>query len=71
MQRLFGKLESWVFYLLIFAVPFQARLILHQWTQPFSQWTSAYLYGTDILIFLLFIFWIVRALNESRGAMGI
>ncbi len=35
-------------------------MVLHSWTQPFSQWTSAYFYGTDILLGLLFIFWLAR-----------
>ncbi len=59
-------LERLIFYLLVFTVPFQARLVLHRWVQPFNQWTSAYLYGTDILIFLLFVFWAVRAARAGR-----
>ena len=59
------KLERVIFYLLIFAVPVQSRLILHEWTQPFNQWTSAYLYGTDILLAAIFIFWLVRNLRAA------
>lgn len=55
------KLESIIFYLLIFFIPVQSRLILYRWTQPFNQWTSAYLYGTDILLAMLFAFWLARA----------
>ena len=54
------KIESLFFYLLIFSIPIQARLILHSWTKPFNQWTSASLYGTDILLGALFILWLVR-----------
>ena len=32
-------------------------------TKPFNQWTSAYLYGTDILLATIFILWLVRTFN--------
>ncbi|MBI2670009.1 MAG: O-antigen ligase family protein [Candidatus Yanofskybacteria bacterium] len=64
-QYLFKKLESAVFYLLIFAVPVQARVILYEWTRPFNQWTNTYLYGTDILLVTLFVFWIIRIMAGS------
>ncbi|MBI2063717.1 MAG: O-antigen ligase family protein [Candidatus Yanofskybacteria bacterium] len=59
------KLERIIFYLLIFTVPVQARVILHSWTRPFNQWTSAYLYGTDILLGVLFLFWLARVFKGS------
>ncbi|MEK7615824.1 MAG: O-antigen ligase family protein [Patescibacteria group bacterium] len=37
-------------------MPFQARFVLGSWTQPFNEWTSAFLWGTDILFVLLIIF---------------
>ena len=52
------KIEGLIFYLLIFSIPFQARIILHKWTEPFNQWTSAYVYGTDVLLFVVLIFWL-------------
>lgn len=60
-QYLISKLETVVFYLLIFAVPVQARVILHKWTEPFNQWTSAYLYGTDILLAAILFLWLIRS----------
>ncbi len=66
MRKVFGKLETWIFYLLVFAIPFETRVIVARWTQPFNEWTAGFIYGTDILIFLLFILWAIRALkNES------
>lgn len=62
------KLESLFFYLLVFMMPVQARLILHRWTQPFNQWTSAYLYGTDILLAAIFILWLIRVIGNKRPA---
>jgi O-antigen ligase len=59
-MKLLKNPERLVFYLLVFSIPIQSRLVLHSWTQPFSQWTSAYLYGTDILLGLLFLLWIWR-----------
>lgn len=60
-QYLLKKIEGDVFYLLIFAIPVQARVILHSWIQPFNQWTSAYLYGTDILLAAIFVLWLARS----------
>ncbi len=53
-------LEKIVFYVLVFCLPFQTRKILYQWGGSFNEWTSAYLYLTDILIILLFLFWAWR-----------
>ncbi len=53
-------LEKLVFYVLVFCLPFQTRKILYQWGGSFNEWTSAYLYLTDILIILLFLFWAWR-----------
>ncbi len=64
------KLEQIVFYFLIFAVPFQVRLIWAKWTQPFNEWTSGAIYGTDILIILLLIFWLVRSRPKFRLGPG-
>jgi len=55
------RLEKICFYFLIFCLPFQTRLILHQWGGEFNEWNSAYLYLTDILILLLLMLWLVRS----------
>ncbi len=60
------KLETVIFCLLIFTVPMQARVILHEWTKPFNQWTSAYLYGTDILLAVIFLFWLSRGFGTVK-----
>ena len=38
-----------------------------RWTRPFNEWTAGFVYGTDILIFLLFVFWIARALKTKSS----
>ena len=43
----------------------QARMILFEWTRGFNQWTSAYLYGTDILLATLFVFWLAKSLKRA------
>ena len=58
-------LEKIVFYLLIFCLPFQTRKIIYQWGDGFNEWTTAYLYLTDILLILIFLFWIWRV-REHR-----
>lgn len=59
------KLEKFLFYLFIFSIPFQTRVILYQWSLltsgGFNEWSSAYLYFTDILLALIFILWFWRS----------
>src|SRR3989344_7494980 len=52
------KLEHFLFYFLLFAIPFQTRKILWHQNWNFNEWQSASIYGTDILLFILFILWI-------------
>ena len=58
-------LEKIFFYLLIFCLPFQTRKIIYQWGDGFNEWTTAYLYLTDILLILIFLFWVWR-IREHR-----
>lgn len=59
-------LEKIFFYLLVFCLPFQTRKVIYQWGENgFNEWTSAFLYLTDILIFILFLFWFLRS-REKR-----
>ncbi len=57
-------LEKIIFYLLIFCLPFQTRTIIYQWGNSFNEWTSAYLYLTDLLFILLVILWAWRRRRE-------
>lgn len=52
-----SKLEKYLFYLLLFFIPFQARKILYFSGWKFNEWQSISLYATDILLLILFIFW--------------
>lgn len=58
------KLEKFIFYFFLFSIPFQTRLILWQWTRPFNEWTASFLYLTDILLVILFLFWLWRSLKK-------
>jgi len=51
------KLEQFLFYFLLFAIPFQTRKILWYQNWNFNEWQSASIYGTDILLLALFILW--------------
>ncbi len=53
-------LEKIFFYLLIFCLPFQTRKIFYQWGAEFNEWSSVYLYLTDLLILLIIFFWFWR-----------
>ncbi len=67
MPRVLEKLESWIFYLLVFSIPFETRLIVARWTRPFNEWTASYLYGTDILIVALLILWFFRSYRHRKS----
>lgn len=58
------RLENFLFYLFIFTLPFQTRVILYQFRPVFNEWTSVYLYLTDILLLAVFLLWFWR--NKTR-----
>lgn len=49
--------EEVIFYLILFAIPFQTRKILWQQNWYFNEWQTVSIYFTDILLLLLFSFW--------------
>jgi len=59
-------LEKLFFYLLIFSIPIETRLIVARWTEPFNEWTAGYIYGTDILLAAVLIFWLARNLKTAK-----
>jgi hypothetical protein len=52
------KFENWVFYFFLFAIPISVRHIFGYQAFNFVEWTSVYIYGTDILFFILIAFWV-------------
>jgi len=64
-MKFLGKTEKLLFYLLVFLLPLQLRHILHSFRPQFNEWTSIYLYGTDILILLILFFWLIRKIKEK------
>ena len=54
---MFLKLEQYLFYLLLFSIPFQTRKILWYDSWRFNEWQSVSVYATDILLVVLLIFW--------------
>jgi hypothetical protein len=52
------KIENWLFYGFLFAIPISLRHIFGYEPFGFIEWTSRYIYVTDILFFVLLIFWI-------------
>ncbi|MBI2062263.1 MAG: O-antigen ligase family protein [Candidatus Yanofskybacteria bacterium] len=59
------KLEQFLFYFLLFAIPFQTRKILWHQDWNFNEWQSASIYGTDILLLILFGFWIFSCVRPK------
>ena len=58
------RFEQFLFYFLLFAIPFQTRKILWHQGWNFNEWQSASIYGTDLILFALFVFW---AFNYFHG----
>ncbi len=52
------KIEQYLFYFLLFTIPFQTRKILWHQNWNFNEWQAISLYGTDILLLILLGFWI-------------
>lgn len=61
------KLEKWLFYLLVFFLPLQTRIILRSFRPQFNEWTSIYLYATDILIISLVVLWLARGFKKTES----
>lgn len=61
----FIKLERFICYGFLFLAPLQVRKILAVWNHPgalvFNEWNAAFLYGTDVLLGLLLLGWLMRA----------
>ncbi len=58
------RLENWVFYIFIFAIPISVRHIFGYEEFGFIEWTAVYLYLTDILLLILLGLW---AFERSRN----
>jgi hypothetical protein len=55
------KLEQWLWYAFLIAIPFSVRHIFGFEAVGFMEWKAIALYGTDVLLAGLCAFWIVRA----------
>lgn len=55
------KIEKYLFYILLFAIPFQTRKILWYPGWRFNEWQSVSLYLTDIMLGLLLLFWLYNS----------
>ncbi len=61
------RLEKLIFYVFLFSIPFQTRLIVWRWTQPFNEWTAGFIYATDVLIVSLLVLWLVRIIKHPKS----
>ncbi len=59
------KLEKIIFYIFLFSIPLQTRIIIWQWSKPFNEWTAGYIYLTDILLAGLLVLWLIRSLKKK------
>ncbi|MDX1607978.1 MAG: O-antigen ligase family protein [Candidatus Spechtbacterales bacterium] len=69
MKNKLYKAEKYLFLLLLFSIPFQKRVFL--WSagivDGFNEWQSIFLYGTDILVFILFGLWAFGWLDQKQS----
>lgn len=54
------RAERWLLAVFVFCIPFQTRLILFQTSLRFNEWTSGFLWVTDILFAILLILRLAR-----------
>ena len=57
------RLEKLIFYVFIFSIPFQTRVVLRSWGIGFNEWNAAFLYWTDLLIIAVLVLWFLRQFN--------
>ncbi len=55
------KIEQFLFYLFLFSIPISLRHIFGYAEGNFLEWKAISLYGTDILLGILFIFWVLKS----------
>src|SRR3989344_7946713 len=59
-------IERYLFYLLLFSIPFQTRIILWQQSWYFNEWQGAYIYATDVLLGALLLFWLFTVIRGGQ-----
>lgn len=61
------NLDIWFFYAFLLTFPLSIRKILfsHPINGGFNEYTSIYIYLSDILLFLTLVFWMIRLCNKS------
>lgn len=59
-------IEKYLFYFLLFSIPFQTRKILYFGGWRFNEWQSVSVYFTDVLLIILFLFWLFNGCSKSK-----
>lgn len=65
---MFSLAEKFLFLVLVFSIPFQKRIFLFGPSpegEGFFEWSSGFLYFTDLLILILFVGWAIRVLTGT------
>ena len=64
----FLNLEKSLFYLLIFAIPFQTRTIVRSWGVGFNEWNSSFFYATDFILLAVILIWLLRLVFKLNAS---
>jgi len=62
----FFQLEKLILFLFIFTLSWQTRVFLFGGGSFFNEWTSGYLYASDILLLLLLGLWLLRVAGQRQ-----
>jgi len=62
------KLERVLFYLLLFSIPFEVKKAIWFWGRFNVEWTSGFLWTSDILIIGLLVLWLIRTRMAKAGS---
>ena len=68
---IFSKIENWVFYIFLFAIPISFRHIFNYEPFGFIEWQAISLYATDILLGVLLVFWLKHYLEIRNWKLEI
>ena len=64
MSLIRGNLRNIALFLLVFSIPFDTKKFIWSATPVVSEYFSVFLYGTDILLLFLLVFWGFRAIDR-------
>jgi len=63
MKTILNKIEKYLLYVFTFSIPFQTRIFIGEWGTPKDEFTSGFLYLTDVFFLFLAFSWLLRGVK--------